>query len=112
MIINNLKLLNFKNHVERNFEFSRQINCFVGNNGVGKTNILDALHYLSMGKSFLGNTDLNNIRTEEDFFTIEGTIDDGEKENIIKIQQPKDTKKIIKRNDKSYERMADHIGCL
>lgn len=112
MIITKLSLLNFKNHSERNFEFSTQINCFVGNNGVGKTNILDALHYLSMAKSFLGNKDLNYIKIDEDFFTIEGTIDDGEKENIIKIQQPKDAKKIIKKNDKSYERIADHIGFL
>lgn len=112
MIITKLSLLNFKNHSELNFEFSTQINCFVGNNGVGKTNILDALHYLSMAKSFLGNKDLNNIKIDEDFFTIEGTIDDGEKENIIKIQQPKEAKKIIKKNDKSYERIADHIGFL
>ncbi len=112
MIITNLKIQNFKNHQEQDFDFSKQINCFVGNNGVGKTNILDALHYLSMAKSFLGNKDLNNIKIEEEFFTIEGTIDDGEKENIIKIQQPKEAKKIIKKNDKSYERIADHIGFL
>lgn len=112
MIINNLKLLNFKNHPERNFEFSPQINCFVGNNGVGKTNILDSLHYLSVAKSFLGNTDVNNIKNEEDFFTIEGEIFDGEKENIIKIQLPKEAKKIIKKNDKLYDRIADHIGFL
>ncbi|WHF52336.1 DNA replication and repair protein RecF [Chryseobacterium gotjawalense] len=112
MIIKKLSLINFKNHHERNFEFSAQINCFVGNNGVGKTNILDGLYYLSMAKSFLGNKDLNNIKTDEDFFTIEGIIDDGEKENIIKIQQPKEAKKIIKKNDKSYDRMSDHIGFL
>ncbi|MGV8914425.1 MAG: DNA replication/repair protein RecF [Kaistella sp.] len=112
MIIQNLSLLNFKNHTERNFEFSPQINCFVGNNGVGKTNILDALHYLSMAKSFLGNTDLNNIKTEQDFFTLEGHIFNGEKIDIIKIQQPKEAKKIIKKNDKSYDRIADHIGFL
>ncbi len=112
MIINNLKIQNFKNHQERNFDFSSQINCFVGNNGVGKTNILDALHYLSMAKSFLGNKDLNNIKTDEDFFTIEGTVDDLEKENIIKVQQPKEAKKIIKKNDKAYDRISDHIGFL
>ncbi len=112
MVIQKLTLLNFKNHQEKSFEFSPQINCFVGNNGVGKTNVLDALHYLSVGKSFLGNTDLNNIRLNEDFFAIEGQIFDGEKENIIKIHMPKDAKKIIKKNDKSYERMADHIGFL
>lgn len=112
MIIKKLSLINFKNHSERIFDFSKQINCFVGNNGVGKTNILDALHYLSVAKSFLGNTDLNNIKTEEDFFTIEGEIFDGEKENSIKIQLPKEAKKIIKKNDKSYDRIADHIGFL
>lgn len=112
MIIKQLSLINFKNHPERNFDFSPQINCFVGNNGVGKTNILDALHYLSVAKSFLGNKDLNNIKNDEEFFTIEGTIDDGEKENIIKVQQPKDAKKIIKKNDKPYDRIADHIGFL
>lgn len=53
MIINKLSLINFKSHSERAFEFSPQINCFVGNNGVGKTNVLDALHYLSVGKAFL-----------------------------------------------------------
>lgn len=117
MIINQLKLINFKNHLERDFEFSPQINCFVGNNGAGKTNILDALHYVSVAKSFLGNKDLNNITTSEsniseDFFSIEAEIFDGEKESIIKIQQPKDAKKILKKNDKSYDRIADHIGFL
>ena len=112
MIIRKLSLINFKNHSERNFDFSQQINCFVGNNGAGKTNILDALHYLSVAKSFLGNTDPNNIKSGEDFFVIDGEISDGEKENIIKIQQPKDSKKIIKKNDKSYDRIADHIGFL
>ena len=112
MIIQKLHLINFKNHLEKDFDFSPQINCFVGNNGAGKTNILDALHYLSVAKSFLGNTDPNNIKSGEDFFVIDGEISDGEKENIIKIQQPKDSKKIIKKNDKSYDRIADHIGFL
>ncbi|UOE41984.1 DNA replication/repair protein RecF [Chryseobacterium suipulveris] len=112
MIIQKLTLANFKNHSQKSFEFSPQINCFVGNNGVGKTNVLDALHYLSVGKSFLGNTDFNNIKNGEDFFAIDGEIFDGEKENIIKIQQPKEAKKIIKKNDKPYDRIADHIGFL
>jgi DNA replication and repair protein RecF len=112
MIIKKLSLLNFKNHSEKKFDFSPQINCFVGNNGVGKTNILDALHYLSVGKGFLGNTDLNNIKNEEDFFAIEAEIQNDDSEDIIKILQPKEAKKVIKKNDKSYDRMADHIGYL
>lgn len=112
MIIQKLSLTNFKNHNEKSFEFSPQINCFVGNNGVGKTNILDALHYLSVGKSFLGNSDFQNIKEHDDFFSIEAEIQNEEKEDIIKILLPKEAKKIIKKNDKTYERLSDHIGYL
>ena len=112
MIINKLSLINFKSHSEVSFDFSPQINCFVGNNGVGKTNILDALHYLSVGKSFLGNSDLNNIKSEQDFFTIESEIQNEEMEDIIKILHPRELKKVIKKNDKAYDRLADHIGYL
>ncbi|MFC6267411.1 DNA replication/repair protein RecF [Frigoriflavimonas asaccharolytica] len=112
MFILKLSLLNFKNHTERHFEFSPEINCFVGNNGVGKTNVLDALHYLSVGKSFLGNTDANNIASGEDFFSIEAGISTEEKDSIIKIILPRDAKKLIKKNDKSYDRISDHIGFL
>lgn len=112
MIIRNLHLINFKNHPEINLTFSSKINCFVGNNGTGKTNLLDALYYLSVGKSFLGNTDANNITNGEEFFSIEAQIASEEKENIIKILLPRENKKIIKKNDKSYERLSDHIGFL
>lgn len=112
MIIHQLSIHNFKNHESKDFEFSPQINCFVGNNGVGKTNILDALHYLSVGKSFLGNSDFQNIKENEDFFSIEAEIQNDEKTDIIKILLPKEAKKIIKKNDKSYERISDHIGYL
>lgn len=112
MIIKNLKIFNFKNHNEKSFDFSPEINCFVGNNGAGKTNILDALHYLSMAKSFLGNLDAQNILHESDFFAIEAEIQGEEKNDIIKVQLPKEGKKIIKKNDKTYERIADHIGFL
>ncbi len=112
MIVNQLLLLNFKNHAEQKFDFSPQINCFVGNNGVGKTNILDALHYLSVGKSFLGNKDAQNVKNEEDFYVIDAEIKNEDREDILKVIYSKDSKKIIKKNDKSYERMADHVGYL
>lgn len=112
MIIKNLKIFNFKNHSEKSFDFSPEINCFVGNNGAGKTNILDALHYLSMAKSFLGNLDAQNILHDSDFFAIEAEIQGDEKNDIIKVQLPKEGKKIIKKNDKTYERIANHIGFL
>ena len=112
MFVKKLKIINFKNHPEKSFDFSSEINCFVGNNGAGKTNILDALHYISMGKSFLGNSDFQNIKEDENFFSIESEIKGEEKNDIIKILLQKETKKIIKKNEKTYERMADHIGFL
>lgn len=111
MLIKSLSLIHFKNHASRKFELSPKINCFVGNNGVGKTNVLDALHYLSVGKSFLGNSDQNNIEDGQSFFTIEAFVDDGEKENILKVQQ-QESRKTIKKNDKIYDRLSDHIGFL
>lgn len=112
MKINTLVLTQFKNHSYREFNFSPQINAFVGNNGAGKTNILDALHYLSVGKSFLGNTDTNNIHLGSDFFSIEATVSDEEKHSTLRVVQPKDSKKVIKKNEKNYTRLVDHIGFL
>ena len=118
MFVKNLKIINFKNHPEKTFDFSSDINCFVGNNGAGKTNILDALHYISVGKSFLGVSDFQNIRSSEienkseDFFSIESEIVGEEKNDIIKILLQKESKKLIKKNEKTYERIADHIGFL
>lgn len=112
MFVKNLKIINFKNHTEKSFDFSSEINCFVGNNGAGKTNILDALYYISMGKSFLGNSDIQNIKEDENFFAIEAEIESEEKNDIIKILLQKESKKIIKKNEKTYERIADHIGFL
>ncbi|KQR91454.1 DNA recombination protein RecF [Chryseobacterium sp. Leaf180] len=112
MIIKKLSLYNFKNHDEQKFDLSPQINCFVGNNGAGKTNILDALYYLSVGKSFLGSSDILNIKNGEDFFSIDAEVLSDENEDVIKISQPKEGKKIIRKNGKNYDRMADHIGYL
>ena len=88
MFVKNLKIINFKNHSEKSFDFSADINCFVGNNGAGKTNILDALHYISMGKSFLGISDFQNIKENEDFFNIEAEIESEEKSDISRLLKP------------------------
>ena len=61
MIIEQLSLLNFKNHIDLNLDFNKNINCLVGNNGVGKTNILDSIYYLAFCKSFLNVIDTQNI---------------------------------------------------
>lgn len=118
MIVRKISLTHFRNHLHKTFEFSESINCFVGNNGVGKTNILDALHYLSVGKSFLGISDTQSILCTESehedtpFFSIDAEITQEEKNDRLKILFAKESKKIIKKNNKPYERLSDHIGYL
>jgi DNA replication and repair protein RecF len=91
-------------------EFSPKINCIVGNNGVGKTNILDAIHYLSLTKSFFNNIDSVSIRHDEDFFLIQGLfVKDREEDNIF-CSFHRQKQKMLKRNGKEYERLSDHVG--
>jgi DNA replication and repair protein RecF len=110
MYLKNLILTNFKNYELSELEFSPKINCFVGNNGVGKTNILDAIHYLSLTKSFFNNIDSISIRHGEDFFIIQGTmVRDDEEDNIYCAFQ-KQKQKLLKRNGKEYQKLSDHVG--
>jgi len=110
MHLKRLSLTNFKNYSQADLEFSPRINCIVGNNGVGKTNILDAVHYLSLTKSFFNNIDSVSIRHNEDFFIIQGLFSkDGEEDNIF-CSFHRHKQKMLKRNGKEYERLSDHIG--
>ena len=110
MYLKSLSLTNFKNYELSELEFSSKINCFVGNNGVGKTNILDAVHYLSLTKSFFYNIDSVSIRHGEDYFIIQGTFTrNGEEDNIYCAFQ-KQRQKILKINSKEYQKLSDHIG--
>lgn len=110
MYLKNLTLANFKNYESGRLEFSPKINCFVGNNGVGKTNILDAIHYLSLTKSFFNTIDSISIRHGEDYFIVQGTFErDGEEDSIYCAFQ-KLKQKLLKRNGKEYQRLSDHVG--
>ena len=110
MFLKNLALTNFKNYELNELEFSPKINCFTGNNGVGKTNILDAIHYLSLTKSFFNNIDSISIRHGEDYFIIQGTFRrDGEEDRIYCAFQ-RQKQKLLKRNGKEYQKLSDHIG--
>jgi len=110
MHLKKLSLTNFKNYDQSELEFSPRINCIVGNNGVGKTNILDAIHYLSLTKSFFNNIDSISIRHGEDYFIINGTfIRDGEEDQIYCAFQ-KQKPKMLKKNGKEYQKLSDHIG--
>jgi DNA replication and repair protein RecF len=110
MYLKKLSILNFKNYTEAELEFSPQINCLTGNNGEGKTNILDAIHYLSFCKSFFNSIDSQNILHDSPFFLIQGTYNGEDKEEEIYCGIKRNQKKQFKRNKKEYQRLADHIG--
>ena len=110
MYLKRLQLANFKNYEQTELEFSPKINCFVGNNGIGKTNILDAIHYLSLTKSFFNNIDSISIRHSEDYFIINGTFVKGGEEDQIYCAFQRQKQKVMKKNGKEYQKLSDHIG--
>src|SRR5690349_3242467 len=112
MFLQRLSLLGFKNYEEAELSFSSGVNAFVGGNGEGKTNILDAVHYLCMCKSYFNPVDSQNIRHASDFFLLQGTYVLEEHEEHIYCGLKRNQRKIFKRNQKEYERLADHIGFL
>ena len=112
MFLKRLSLVNYKNFDSRDFEFDNKINCFVGDNGVGKTNTMDSIYHLCFGKSYFNPVSSQNIRHGQDFFVIEGLFEVKEREEKIVCSFKKGVSKLIKRNNKAYERISDHIGLL
>lgn len=110
MYLKHLSILNFKNISEEDFEFSSGVNLLLGNNGQGKTNILDAIHYLSLCKSCFNPIDSQNITHGQAFFVIQGMYDHACSETEIYCGQKRNQKKSFKKNKKEYEKLADHIG--
>ncbi|HEY6163200.1 MAG TPA: DNA replication/repair protein RecF [Bacteroidia bacterium] len=112
MHLKKLSLVNFKNYAQAELEPGPGVNCFAGPNGTGKTNLLDAIHYLSFCKSFFNPIDSQNILHEAPFFVVQGWFErEGEEEEIY-CGQKRGQKKQFKRNKKEYSRLADHIGLL
>lgn len=110
MYLQHLHLLNFKNYEDREFRFVPGINCITGDNGVGKTNLLDAVHYLCFSKSFMNPADSQNILHQAPFFVVEGTFWREGREELLYCALKRGQKKQFKRNKKEYERLSDHIG--
>lgn len=105
-----IELTNFKNYETVALDFSPRFNCFVGNNGVGKTNILDAVHYLSLTKSFFNTSDTLSIRYGEDYFILKGQFEkDGEEDELFCAFQ-KSKPKVFRHNGKEYQKMSEHVG--
>lgn len=111
MYLKKLVLINFKNIAQAEITLSEHINCFVGDNGAGKTNVLDAVYYLSMSKSALSMTDGQSVRHGEDFFVVEGTYaGDSGSNDTVNCSFLRRSGKVLKLNGKEYDRMADHVG--
>lgn len=113
MILNKITILNYKNLEDVQLELSDGINCFIGQNGMGKTNVLDAIYFLSMCKSSNCNQDQMVLRHDADFMMLQGnyTKEDGTLEEI-NCGLKRGQKKIFRRSKKAYKRLAEHIGLI
>src|SRR6195952_4523229 len=110
MYLQQLSVINFKNYTEAELAFSEGVNAFTGNNGAGKTNLLDAIHYLSLCKSYFNPIDTQQIKQGTDLFIINGTFSKNGTNEAIACGVKRNQKKQFKRNKKDYQRLADHIG--
>lgn len=112
MHLKTLSLVNYKNFESQVFEFDSKINCFVGPNGIGKTNVLDAIYHLAFGKSYFNPIALQNIKHDQDFFVVDGAFIKNEKLEKIVVSLKRGQKKVIKRNGKIYDKLSEHIGFI
>jgi len=110
--LQSIQLINYKNFSSKSIDFDGKINCLVGNNGVGKTNILDAIYHLSQTKSYFNPITSQNVKHGEEFFMIEGNFNDADRDEHIVCSYKKGQKKVVKRNGKVYERFSEHIGSI
>jgi len=110
MYLQQLSVINFKNYTEAGLTFSEGVNVFTGNNGAGKTNLLDAIHYLSLCKSYFNPIDSQQIKQGADFFIITGNFNKNGNPEAVACSVKRNQKKQFKRNKKDYQRLADHIG--
>lgn len=110
MHLKNLSVIQYKNCNQADLRFSQKINCFVGPNGSGKTNLLDALYYLAFTKSYFNPVDSQNIQAGEQFFVLEGHFDRNNEDEHVYCGVKKGQKKTFKRNNKPYSKLAGHIG--
>jgi len=110
MFLQQLSVVNFKNYSEAGLTFSEGVNVFTGNNGAGKTNLLDAINYLSLCKSYFNPIDSQQIKQGADFFIITGNFNKNGSIEAVACSVKRNQKKQFKRNKKDYQRLADHIG--
>ncbi|MBX7052951.1 MAG: DNA replication/repair protein RecF [Flavobacteriales bacterium] len=112
LYLKHLTIYQFKNYAEATLDFSKQVICFTGENGSGKTNLLDAIYYLSNCKSFFNPVDSQNIMLTAEQCSITGEFERDEHPEQIICTIRKNQRKVFKRNFKEYERLSEHIGLI
>lgn len=110
MFLEKIYLSNFKNYEEAAYTFSPQVNCIVGENGSGKTNLLDAIYFLALSKSSIHHQDAHNINHDAEFMLIEGFFKKNDRTHQITCSIQRGQRKILMYEKKPYERISDHIG--
>lgn len=110
MHLENISIIDYKNIEQADLEFCPKLNCFLGDNGAGKTNFLDAIYYLSFTKSFFNNIDSQNVQHEKEFFMLQGQYTRNDEGEFISCGYKHGNKKQFRRNKKNYKRLSDHIG--
>lgn len=113
MVLKKLSIINYKNIAEATLELSPKINCLIGSNGMGKTNVLDAIYYLSFCKSCSSLVDSQIIRHDQEFFVLDAQyVDEQGNEESVYCGMKRGTRKHFKRNKKEYKRLSQHIGFI
>lgn len=110
MVLEQLHLHHFKNHIGSDLTFGSQVNCLLGDNGSGKTNVLDAVHYLCHTKSYFNPIDGQNIAHGEDQMLVQGHFLRHDQREKVSCAIARGVKKVFRWNEKAYDRLADHVG--
>tara|TARA_B100000945_G_scaffold98386_1_gene77052 strand:- start:301 stop:1389 length:1089 start_codon:yes stop_codon:yes gene_type:complete len=112
VFLKKISIINYKNILDKEYELNPKINCFVGDNGVGKTNILDAVYHLSMGKSYFNVKNDQLINRGKDYMLVDGVFKLNNKNESIIFSLKIGEKKVLKRNGKPYKKFSNHIGLI
>jgi DNA replication and repair protein RecF len=112
LFLKKISIINYKNILDKEYELDPKINCFVGDNGVGKTNILDAVYHLSMGKSYFNVKNDQLINRGKNYMLVDGVFELNNKNESIVFSLKIGEKKVLKRNGKPYKKFSNHIGLI
>lgn len=108
--LESIKITRFRNYLENNFDFGSRVNLVTGLNGLGKTNLLDAVYYLCMGKSYIQSLDQRNVKQNEEFFRLDGNFHRANEKERIEMMVRPGLSKEIRNQGIPYNKLSDHVG--